>query len=141
MDTPKDISTLFRKMTARMNTMLTQIGLTTAQSIVIFCLYDHEKMTQTDICNMLEMDKSTVAKMLPRLEKEGLITKERHESDARAFYVRLTEKAVALVPKAKAIQSEWLEQVTANFTAKERDSFYELIERAAIAANDIADDQ
>lgn len=81
------------------------------------------------------MDKSTVTKMLMRLEKDGFIIKERHGNDARAFNVQLTERAVALIPQAQAIQSDWLKQVTKNFNKRDEAAFYTLIEKAADCAN------
>lgn len=135
MDTPRDISTLYRKMNAKMNALLTPLGLSGAKSAFLFCIYDNEPMMQTEICNILDMDKSTVAKMLVRLEKDKLVTRETSGDDARACHVRLTEKAKALVPQAKQIQAEWLNQVTKGFTELEKRNFYELMEKAAEAAN------
>lgn len=135
MDTPRDISTLYRKMNIRMNILMTPLGLSSAKSAFLFCIYDHEPMRQTEICQILDMDKSTVTKMLVRLEHDGLITKETSMDDARAYMIRLTNKAKALVPQAKKIHAQWLDQVTSDFTELERQNFYELMEKAAKAAN------
>lgn len=135
MDTPRDISTLYRKMNIRMNTLMAPLGLSSAKSAFLFCIYDHEPMMQTEICQILDMDKSTVAKMLVRLEKDRLVTKETSADDARACLIRLTDKAKALVPQAKEIHAEWLNQVTSGFTELEKRNFYELMEKAAESAN------
>lgn len=137
MNTPKDISTLYRKMNMRINILLSDIGLSGAKAMFLFCINEHGQMTQTEICNKLDMDKSTVAKMLVRLEKDGFITKERHCDDARAYNVRLTEKALSLIPQALKIQNEWLEQITKVFNNNEKATFYKLIEKAAASANKI----
>ena len=135
MDTPKNISTLYRKMNTAINTKLTPLGLTSAKAMFLFCLYDHEQMTQVEICRDLDMDKSTVAKMLVRLEKDGLVTKTVHPDDVRAFQVSLTKKAIALVPQAREIQQAWLDQITNDLTNLEKRNFLELIEKVANAAH------
>lgn len=135
MNTPKDISTLYRKMNMRINILLADMGLTGAKALFLFCLNEHGKMTQKDICDKLDMDKSTVAKMLVRLEKDGFVVKQRAGNDARAYHVQLTQKAKLLVPKAQKIQDEWIEKVTQGFTQSEKSNFYCLLEKAANAAN------
>lgn len=137
MNIPKDISTLYRKMNARINVMLADIGLSGSKALFLFCINEHGPMTQKDICDRLDMDKSSVAKMLVRLEKDGFIIKERHDEDARAYNVRLTEKALALIPQALKIQNEWLEEVTKIFNQSEKNEFFRFIEQAADSANKI----
>lgn len=137
MDTAKDISTLYRKMNMDVNAKLAPMGLSSAKAMFLFCIYDHKAMSQVEICRDLDMDKSTVAKMLVRLEKDGLIVKSVHPDDARAFQVMLTDKAVSLVPIAREIQEEWLRQITHRLTDLEKRNFFELIERVAVTANEL----
>lgn len=131
MDVPKDISTLYRKMNMNMNTLLAPIGLSSAKSMFLFCISDHQQMSQAEICRELDMDKSTVAKMLVRLEKDQLVTKAVNPEDSRSFIVTLTEKAIALVPAARRIQEDWLNTITDNLTGPEKQKFYELLQRVA----------
>ena len=107
MDTPKDISTLYRKMNMSVNAKLAPLGLSSSKAMFLFCLYDHKQMSQVEICRDLEMDKSTVAKMLSRLEKDGFITKSVNPDDIRSFRVTLTDKALALVPQEREIHKNW----------------------------------
>jgi len=137
MDAPKDISTLYRKMNMNMNTLLAPIGLSSAKSMFLFCIFDHQKMSQAEICRELDMDKSTVAKMLVRLEKDHLVTKKVNPTDSRSFIVTLTEKAIALIPQAKRIQENWLNTITDHLTELEKRNFYELLEKVASTVNDI----
>lgn len=138
MDTPKDISTLYRKMNMSVNSRLLPLGLSSAKAMFLFCLYDHELMSQAEICRELDMDKSTVAKMLMRLEKDGLVTKAVNPHDVRSFLVKLTDKAAALVPEARAIHKDWLDAVTGKLTDLEKRNFLELMERVARTANEIS---
>lgn len=138
MDTPKDISTLYRKMNMSVNARLSPLGLSSAKTMFLFCLFDHEPMSQAEICRELDMDKSTVAKMLVRLEKDGLVTKAVNPNDVRSFLVRLTDKAAALIPEAREIHRDWLDAVTAGLSDLETRNFLELMERVAKKANEIS---
>lgn len=60
----------------------------------LFCIFDHKQMSQVEICQALDMDKSNVAKMLIRLENDGLVTKSVNPDDVRSFCVTLTNKAI-----------------------------------------------
>lgn len=103
----------------------------------LFCLHDHELMSQVEICRELDMDKSTVAKMLVRLEKDGLVTKTVNPNDVRSFLVSLTDKAAALIFEAREVHKNWLDEVTENLTDLEKRNFLELLERVARKANEI----
>lgn len=56
LDTPKYISTLHRKMAASVNTRLTPMGLSGAKAMFPLCLYDHQRISQVEICRDLEGD-------------------------------------------------------------------------------------
>lgn len=137
MDTPKDISSLYRKMNTSVNAKLAPLELSSSKAMFLFCIWDHEQMSQVEMCRDLEMDKSTVAKMLVRLEKDGFITKAVNPDDVRSFLVQLTDKANAVVPEARQIVAEWLNEVTSCLTDLERRNFYELLEKVAKSASDV----
>lgn len=86
-------------------------------------------MSQVEICRELEMDKSSVAKMLMRLEKDGFITKTVNPEDTRSMLISLTDKADSLIPSAQAIVNDWVEESTSCLTDLERRNFYELLEK------------
>ena len=136
MDTPKDISTLYRKMNMSVNAKLAPLGLSSSKAMFLFCLYDHKQMSQVEICRDLEMDKSTVAKMLSRLEKDGFITKSVNPDDIRSFRVTLTDKA--LVPQAREIHKNWIDDITGKLTDLEKRNFLELLKKVADTANEIS---
>lgn len=135
MDTPKNISTLYRKMHMGVNSRLSPLELSSAKAMFLFCLYDNGTMSQVNICRELDMDKSTVAKMLMRLEKDGFVTKSVNPDDIRSYQVTLTDKAISLIPRAKEIHQLWLEEITSSLTELEKRNFFELLERVADTVN------
>lgn len=137
MDFPQDISILYRKMHMGLNTTLDSLGLSSSKATFIFCIYEHEPMSQIDLCRYLDMDKSTVAKMLNRLIKDDLITKSVNPDDVRASLIGLTDKARALVPQAKQAQVDWVNMVTEKLTDGEKQILFELVYRVAKSANEL----
>ncbi|MDD2973027.1 MAG: MarR family transcriptional regulator [Lachnospiraceae bacterium] len=139
MDLPKGISTLFRKMQMNLNIRLKDLSLTSTKAMFLFCLAEYEHLSQIEICRKLDMDKSTVAKMLVRLESDGLITKSTDPDDIRSYIVSLTPKAMELIPQARKIQMDWVDEVTANLSDLEKHNFCELVEAVAENANRLCD--
>ena len=135
MDAPKEISTLFRKMQTYLNAELKTLSLTSTQAMFLFCLSEYEHLSQVEICRKLDMDKSTVAKLLARLEVDGLITRTPDANDIRSSIVALTGRAKSLVPQARDIQVQWVERVTEDLTELEKHNFCELLRKVAAKSN------
>mgnify|MGYP000814411630 CR=1 FL=1 len=55
MDTPKDISTLYRKMNMSVNAKLAPLGLSSSKAMFLFCLYDHKQMSQVEILSLIHI--------------------------------------------------------------------------------------
>ncbi len=131
MDLARDISIIYRRMNVEMNTRFAPLGLTSPKAGFLFCLYDHGTMTQAEIGRTLYMDRSSVAKMLDRLEKDGFIEKRVNPADVRSYLVSLTQKAEEVLPQAKQIEQEWFENWMTSLTEFEKRNLYELLDKAA----------
>lgn len=129
MNAGKNISLLYRKMNTMTNLRFSTLNLSGPKAIFLLCIYDNEVVTPAQICHELEMDKSSVAKMLMRLEKDGFINKTANPDDTRSVLVTLTDKARQVVPDAKRIVNSWIEEATSCLTDIERRNFYELLDK------------
>jgi len=81
--------------------LLEPLGLTHPQYLVMLALWDNAKgagepLSVKDIARLLQMDSATLSPMLKRLQAQGLITRERSESDERTTHVELTPKGRSL---------------------------------------------
>ncbi len=65
-------------------------SLTPRQFIVLFAVNEEEGLSQTDLVNRTGIDRSTLADMISRMIKNGLLARKRTAEDARANSVRLT---------------------------------------------------
>lgn len=118
-------------MTAELNDRLHEIGLSTAKLRLMKHLYNKEEMTQTDLCKDLKLDKSTVAKMVNRLENRGFITKQTKPNDSRFVWLSLTSKSRRIIPQSEKITSKWSHDVTSVLTETEKELFSELLHKVS----------
>lgn len=116
-------------MNAQTNVRLSPLGISSAKAMFLCCIYDHTVMSQVEICRELDMDKSTVAKMLMRLENDGFVTRTVNPDDVRSVLVSLTEKADEVIAGAQHIIDRWVADVTDCLTDAERETFYGLLDR------------
>lgn len=88
--------TASRLMTQVYNPLLAEKGLTYPQYLVLLVLWEKDSRKVNDIARRLFLETNTVTPLLQRMEKEGIITRQKGKTDARQMIVSLTEKGAAL---------------------------------------------
>ncbi|MDO8290930.1 MAG: MarR family winged helix-turn-helix transcriptional regulator [Parvibaculum sp.] len=88
-------------------------AITPRQFIVLFAVNDAEGLSQTDLVNRTGIDRSTLADMISRMIKNGLLARKRTAEDARANSVRLTASGrralTSSLPRAVSAEKALLE--------------------------------
>ena len=79
------------------------LGLTYTQYIVMMVFWEYGGMTEGELGEKVRLDSGTLAPLLKRLEKQGLIKRSRMESNERKLFVCLTEEGEALREKALSV--------------------------------------
>ncbi len=79
---------------------LEALHLTYTQYIVMMVLWEHGTMTEGELGKIVHLDSGTLAPLLKRLDKAGLINRIRPENNERKLFLALTEKGKALKEKA-----------------------------------------
>ncbi len=82
---------------------LSALGLTYTQYIVMMVLWELGDMSEGQLGCRLHLDSGTLAPLLKRLEKTGLIDRRRPADDERTLIVSLTEKGAELKIKAREV--------------------------------------
>ena len=120
--------------------LLEPLGLTHPQYLVMLALWDNAKgagepLSVKDIAWLLQMDSATLSPMLKRLQAQGLITRERSESDERTTHVELTPKGRSLRRQALEVPPSVVERLGVELSELEhlRDALTS-INTAALAA-------
>jgi DNA-binding MarR family transcriptional regulator len=76
-------------------------GLTTRQYAVLVAVGHNKDISQTGLVQVTGIDRSTVAEIVKRLLRRGVIKRKRTRLDARAYAVRLTDEGEALLREAE----------------------------------------
>ncbi len=86
--------------------MASQFGLTGPQLTVIKLLETFGDLSLSSLSERIRAQNSTVTGIIDRMEREGLVRRERSTTDRRVVYIRLSDKGEKL---AKNIQVEPME--------------------------------
>lgn len=65
----------------------------------MYYIHTHEIITQRELSLLMHVADSSAARLLDRLERDGMVIRSPHESDRRVTLVRLTEMGDALIRK------------------------------------------
>lgn len=82
---------------------LEKLNLTYTQYIVMMTFWEYGGMTEGELGEKVMLDSGTLAPLLKRLEKQGLVKRARMEGNERKLFVTLTEEGEALKEKALAV--------------------------------------
>ncbi|SIR99758.1 MarR family winged helix-turn-helix transcriptional regulator [Williamsia sterculiae] len=83
--------------------LLEPLGLTHPQYLVMLALWERDPRSVRDIGNALMLDSATLSPLLKRLEKAGLLTRQRAVDDERQLDVALTDTGRVLRERALKI--------------------------------------
>ena len=107
-----DISRLARK---EFDRRVRDLGLTRAQWLFLYYLSRQPGCTQSDLAEMLQMEKITVSRQAERLEKAGWIERSDHLGDARAYHLKLTRRSeriiASLEKRADRLRDDYLDGI------------------------------
>lgn len=90
--------------------LLTPLGLTYPQYLVMVALWEKEPQQVNELAERLSLDSGTLSPLLKRLESAGLLERKRSHEDERAVKVGLTSAGRALQKKAPEVVTKIGEQ-------------------------------
>jgi len=88
--------------------ILSELGLTYPQYLVMMVLWEREKLSVSELGSRLSLDSGTLTPLLKRLESSSLVTRERDATDERRVIVRLTDAGWQLRQRARGIPEKLL---------------------------------
>ncbi len=95
------------------------IDLTAEQWGVILLLQNSGALSQSNICDLLYLEKSSVSRSIDGLEKRGWIERKRSPTDSRSKLVVLTDKSLDIVDRCSKIASLVLNDAQQNLTEED----------------------
>lgn len=109
------------------------LGLTTGTFPALLELWEKDGLTQKQLVERLDIEQATMANTLSRMERDGLIRREKDPSDGRVQRIRLTQQARILHSPAIAAATAENEDALSALTDAERQQLLNLM-RKIIAA-------
>ena len=94
--------TAARLITQAYTPVLTALGITYPQYLVLMVLWEDDNLPVNDIARRLVLETNTVTLLLQRMEKQGIVVRKKGEQDKRQQIVSLTDKGKQLEEEAYA---------------------------------------
>lgn len=110
-----------------------ELGLTRSQWWVMNHLYRNPGLTQSELAEILEVEKPSVGRLLDRLEAKGWIRREHDARDRRAWRVHLGEAAEPQMRALRKRAGELMGDALAGLSAADRERLVDLL--LAVKAN------
>jgi len=96
--------TAARLVTQAYTPILTALGITYPQYLVLMVLWEKDNQPVNGIAHHLMLETNTVTPLLQRMEKLGIVSRKKGEQDKR-------QQIVSLTPKGKALEEEAFAQI------------------------------
>lgn len=97
--------------------------LTPRQLAVLVTVAQNEGLSQTGLVDRTGIDRSTLADIVRRLQRKGLLQRRRTKEDARAYAVKLTEEGRRVLRTAEPAARRVDERILEALPNKQREQF------------------
>jgi DNA-binding MarR family transcriptional regulator len=102
-------------------------GPTPRQFALLLCIQNNPGATQIELVRLSGIDRSTLAEILRRLLKRGLVARQRTDGDRRANALRLTPAGEAMVARAAPAVAAAQERILAPIPRDQRKELIRLL--------------
>lgn len=98
---------------------------------VLRALVHGRALSQKDLAEQARVEQPTMAEMLVRMERDGVVEREPNPEDRRGVLISLTHRSRARIPKAKAALVEGERAAMAGLSQTDQRLLRELLQRVA----------
>lgn len=105
------------------------IKLTKEQFVVLKKLADKDGLNQNELASLLYRDKSTMARLLAKMEKKGHIRKEQSNRDKRINKVYITEKGRLTFIRTIPVVEGMINVLERNITQSEKEQIIDILKK------------
>ena len=106
---------------------MSDADLTPRQFAVLVTVSQHEGVSQTGLVERTGIDRSTLADIVSRMLKKGLLQRRRTKEDARAYAVKLTEEGRRILRSSDPLAKKVDERILEALPSKQREQFIGLL--------------
>ncbi|WP_058485917.1 MarR family winged helix-turn-helix transcriptional regulator [Defluviitalea phaphyphila] len=117
-----------KKISEAFDRWLSEYNLTRIQWIALYFLFTKGDLSQRELSQLMEISDSSVLRLVDRLEREGLVKRERCQEDRRIIQLVLTEKGKSLIKSSLHVGSEFSDLLIKNIDEKELYIFQKVLQ-------------
>ena len=103
------------------------IQISAGQSGVLFLLEKTNSLKMSELSRLLKIDNSAITRVVDRLEKNGLVTREPNPDDRRQYLISITEKGKRDIGVVGRIANETNAAIQEGFSDEEIDVFLRVL--------------
>lgn len=103
------------------------LGLTRSQWWVLNHLFRNNGATQSELAEILEIEKATLGRLLDRMEAKKWVRREEHANDRRAKRVYLTDEVEPAMKAMRTAAAELRRDALANLDAADKERFVDTL--------------
>jgi MarR family transcriptional regulator for hemolysin len=127
------INDVARLMRTAYDRRVRDLGLTRSQWWVLNHLFRNDGVTQSELAEVLEIERPTLGRLLDRLEAKGWVRREHDARDRRAWRVHLTDAVEPAMRRLRKVAAELRSDALAGLSERERERFVDAL--LAVKAN------
>jgi MarR family transcriptional regulator, transcriptional regulator for hemolysin len=119
----------YRTFARIVDAQLRELGLAMSQLPVLIVLKQGKPLPQAELARIARVEQSSMAQLLNRMERDGLVERIADPADKRSRLISLTERASRRMHKGKAIMDATVKIALQGFSAAEIERLDELMRR------------
>jgi|SRR5450830_11002 len=127
------IGQIYRTFARVVDQPMKELGFAMSQLPVLVTLKQSGPSSQADLARAAQVEQPSMAQLLNRMERDGLVQRVADPHDGRSKLISLTKQASLRMPQGKAVMDGACQQALAGFTPDEREMLHALLLR--ISAN------
>lgn len=120
-----DAAHLLRKLIDR---RLQPLGLSRAQWSILAILSNHEGLSQSQISDELEIEKSTTGRLIDQVERSGWIERRPIPGDRRLWGIHLTDQARQLIAEVESVVLNTRAEMLRGLSAEQQQHLSEVLQ-------------
>lgn len=103
------------------------MGISTSQLPVLAALKNGAQLPQKDLAIAAGVEQSSMAQLLNRMERDGLVQRTSDPNDKRSSLISLTNQALDLLPPARAVLQRGNQEALLGFSESEKEMLVQLL--------------
>ena len=135
--TMTDVARLLRTVFER---RVRSLGLTRAQWVTIARIHRHPGLSQSEVADLLEIEKATAGRLIDRMEAKGWIERRADPLDRRINRLHLTGEAKRMYALIWPIAQETVDDALSDLSTSERKTLSRLMQGVKGRLLELADD-